>query len=383
MADFMTVLAASKAQPTDKAPSAAAGRLPGDGFASVLAELSAQPDPIQATAALILPLEQPLVGPALADAMPVSGKAKPADSTKPADGAQPAVPADQASVLATFLLQAGGNPMAPASLAPPAAAVPANLPEEQAASSAVSELPHGQDLPARPAAHAGKAALPSLAATSVRTPDPAATEAVASEVAANLPAATDLIAATAAKESAAAVQLGTAGKPVTVVQATDLSSATALRGMSEAPVRLPETRTQVAVEAPVRSQAFAAEFSDKVVWLAGEKSQWASISLNPPQMGAIEVRLSLTGGDAGAQFYSPHPAVRDAIEAALPRLREMLAQSGITLGDSAVQGEAFSRRDPSYPGRSGFAENGNAAAPITLPVNFAARTAVGMVDLYV
>ncbi|HNH52194.1 MAG TPA: flagellar hook-length control protein FliK, partial [Nitrosomonas sp.] len=40
-----------------------------------------------------------------------------------------------------------------------------------------------------------------------------------------------------------------------------------------------------------------------------------------------------------AQFTSPHLAVREAIESALPRLREMMAENGITLGNTTVGAE--------------------------------------------
>lgn len=43
-------------------------------------------------------------------------------------------------------------------------------------------------------------------------------------------------------------------------------------------------------------------------------------------------------------FTSPHAAVREAIEQALPKLREMLADNGIMLGNATVSDQA-SRRD--------------------------------------
>ena len=149
--------------------------------------------------------------------------------------------------------------------------------------------------------------------------------------------------------------------------------------------RASEARVQVAVEAPLRSQAFPAELSEKIVWLAGNGTHTADLSLNPPQLGPLEVRLTVSGSDAGAQFFSPHPVVRDAIEAALPRLRELLAQSGIALGNAQVQQEAFSRGDPG--GRSGRSsdEYASGAARVTqmAATSQALRAGVGLVDLYV
>lgn len=90
------------------------------------------------------------------------------------------------------------------------------------------------------------------------------------------------------------------------------------------------------------------EFSQKIVWLAHQQHQVAELRLNPAHLGPVEIMLSLSGDNgaqASAQFLSPHLAVREAIEAALPRLREMMAENGIQLGDVMVGAESFQRQE--------------------------------------
>ena len=48
----------------------------------------------------------------------------------------------------------------------------------------------------------------------------------------------------------------------------------------------------------------------------------------------------MNGDQANAQFVSANPAVRDALEAAMPRLREMLADAGVNLGQTQVGSES-------------------------------------------
>lgn len=115
--------------------------------------------------------------------------------------------------------------------------------------------------------------------------------------------------------------------------------------MGEVQARSANGSLQLSIDAPVRSPMFSQELGERVVWLTSRQGQVAGIALNPPHLGPLEVRLSLHGGEAGAQFFSPHPQVRDAIEAALPRLREMMAEAGVTLGQANVRGEAFSRQE--------------------------------------
>lgn len=151
-------------------------------------------------------------------------------------------------------------------------------------------------------------------------------------------------------------------------------------------LRQAEAKINVAIEAPVRSSAFAAELGDKVVWLATRQGQFADLSLNPPQMGPLEVRLNLSGsGDASAQFFSANPAVREAIDAALPKLRELMAQAGITLGDAEVREHAFNRREQAELRGQNAAKEGD--IPVSQGVMAGiggGRTAgIGLVDLYI
>lgn len=150
-------------------------------------------------------------------------------------------------------------------------------------------------------------------------------------------------------------------------------------------LRQTEARINAAIDAPLRSPAFANELSDKVVWLATRQGQFADLSLNPAQMGTVEVRLTLSGGDASAQFYSPNPAVRDAIDAALPRLRELMSQAGINLGEAGVREQAFGHREQ-LDQREHLASRDDDMPIQQVAMADAARhrtTGLGLVDLYI
>lgn len=121
-------------------------------------------------------------------------------------------------------------------------------------------------------------------------------------------------------------------------------------------LRQVEARLNLSVEAPVRSPVFAQELGEKMIWLAGRQGQVAEMVLNPPQLGTLEVRLTLSGGEAGAQFYSANPVVRETIESALPRLRDMLAQAGINLGEANVRDQSL-RQDARAEGNGALRPN--------------------------
>lgn len=92
----------------------------------------------------------------------------------------------------------------------------------------------------------------------------------------------------------------------------------------------------LSISTPLTQAAWAEDFSQKITWIATQRNQSAELHLNPPQLGPLEVVLKISGDQATASFTSPHAAVREAIEQALPRLREMLAESGIMLGNAMV-----------------------------------------------
>lgn len=102
---------------------------------------------------------------------------------------------------------------------------------------------------------------------------------------------------------------------------------------------------KVHVDAPVGHAKWGGELAQKVVWMASQQSQVAEIHLNPAHLGPVEVMLSISQDQATAQFVSSHPAVRDAIQDALPRLREMLAESGIQLGNVTVGADSFQQEN--------------------------------------
>lgn len=101
----------------------------------------------------------------------------------------------------------------------------------------------------------------------------------------------------------------------------------------------------VAVSAPVATPVGAPgwdrEVGEKIVWMAGRLDSRAELVLNPPNMGRIEVSLSINGDQANAAFVSTNPAVREALENAVPRLREILQDAGISLGQAQVGAESF------------------------------------------
>ncbi|MDB5799899.1 MAG: flagellar hook-length control protein [Rhodocyclales bacterium] len=90
------------------------------------------------------------------------------------------------------------------------------------------------------------------------------------------------------------------------------------------------------VNTPVGRQGWADEVGQRVLWTAKSDNSHADLVLNPPQLGRIEVSIHVNGDQASASFMVANPVAREALQDAMPRLRELMSQAGIQLGQADV-----------------------------------------------
>ena len=102
---------------------------------------------------------------------------------------------------------------------------------------------------------------------------------------------------------------------------------------------------QLPVQTPAGQQAWAEDVSNQVRWMLGRAESKAELVLTPPSLGKLEVSISLNGDQTTAQFIASSQAARDALERAMPHLREILQQAGIMLGDANVSTSGQQGRD--------------------------------------
>lgn len=126
-------------------------------------------------------------------------------------------------------------------------------------------------------------------------------------------------------------------------------------------LRQPEQLPALPVAPKVGSVGWGGAVGEKVLWMANQNHQVAELHLNPPNLGPLEVRLTISNDQASALFVSHHSAVREAIETALPRLREMLADNGIMLGNASVSSESFDQQQQAFDQGASGREGGRGA----------------------
>lgn len=138
--------------------------------------------------------------------------------------------------------------------------------------------------------------------------------------------------------------------------------------------------TEMAVATPITHPGWADDIGHQVTWLAENGSSRAELILTPPHLGRIEISLQIGGDLSTAQFVSASPQVREALEQAMPRLREMLAEGGISLGDTNVSGEQRSGDQGQGGQRGERGRDGNGDGELLIAP--AARRGSGLVDLF-
>ena len=125
-----------------------------------------------------------------------------------------------------------------------------------------------------------------------------------------------------------------------------------------------------------------------VVYMASNGTQTASLTLNPPDLGPLQVVLHISNDQANASFTAAQPEVRAALEAAMPKLREMMSDAGISLGNAMV-GTGLPNQQQSTPGEQSRQQSSAQFGPevkddlprtvITRPIS----QALGVVDTFV
>lgn len=127
------------------------------------------------------------------------------------------------------------------------------------------------------------------------------------------------------------------------------------------------------------------EVSQKVIWMVGGTDQSATLTLNPPDLGPLQVVISVNNDKADTQFISDNPDVRLALEQGLETLRKMMRESGIELGKANVSAGNQSQSNGNQPER-GYKTNPatlHASADLSLlsrPINI--KAADGLVDTF-
>jgi len=85
---------------------------------------------------------------------------------------------------------------------------------------------------------------------------------------------------------------------------------------------------------------FVDALKDKVMLVISQKLQQFDITLDPPELGNMQVKVNMQGEQAVVNFIVQNQQAKDALEQNMHKLRDMLSEQGVDVGDANVEQQA-------------------------------------------
>ncbi len=157
-------------------------------------------------------------------------------------------------------------------------------------------------------------------------------------------------------EAQAANAADTGGEPLTVAAPSVLSA-----GDNRSLASLQQRQSDSQPSPLLRHFAAdpASALGNQLQLLVARNLDQITVRLDPQELGSMTIQLRLSEQQLNVQFQVANPHTRDMVEQALPRLREMLGEAGIQLGNTQVGQQQ--QRDPQQLAGDGQPRQGGSA----------------------
>jgi len=145
---------------------------------------------------------------------------------------------------------------------------------------------------------------------------------------------------------------------------------------------------QLKMNIPVSSPEWGTEFGKRIQMLMKNNIQHAEIRMDPPELGRIQVRINMSQDQANISFTALHANVREAIESNMTRLRDMLDESGLQLGEADVNSEFQQQTNQRSDEQGGFVVQEQVASGVDendvteIPAGVVQHTVDGVIDYF-
>ena len=134
---------------------------------------------------------------------------------------------------------------------------------------------------------------------------------------------------------------------------------------------------------PVSQPHWAQATGERVLWMVTQKLQTAEIQLDPPELGPLQVKVSVQHDQVSITFVSHSPQVRDALDQHALRLREMFEGQGLDLVDVDVSDQSFQQGQDQSDQRSPRTANSQDGDAATEAQVMTSKVSSQLVDAFV
>ncbi|MFK5985474.1 MAG: flagellar hook-length control protein FliK [Pseudomonadota bacterium] len=101
--------------------------------------------------------------------------------------------------------------------------------------------------------------------------------------------------------------------------------------------------SEFSIKTPVMDKQWNVDFNNNISLMAKSGGGNANIVLNPAHLGPIEASIRVVNDVATIQITATHITTRDALDAAIPRLKDMLEEQGFSQVNVDISDKNFSR----------------------------------------
>ena len=116
------------------------------------------------------------------------------------------------------------------------------------------------------------------------------------------------------------------------------------------------------VDVPVGQAEWGDKVMGKLSFLTARNMQVAEIHLTPPDMGPMEVKVRMQNEQANITVHAANPVVREQLEQNSHRLRDMLSEQGVELGQFDVSSQSEQQTSEQGEGHGGGSAGQGAGA---------------------
>lgn len=131
-----------------------------------------------------------------------------------------------------------------------------------------------------------------------------------------------------------------------------VAQAAPVTATAPAPAIATSTVATATLQAEVGTPAWQQSLGQQIAVFSRNGVHHAELRLHPEELGALQVSLRVNNDQAQVHFVSESHHVRAALESAMPNLRTMLEESGISLGQSSVGADTSSSAGDAHSGHT-------------------------------
>ena len=116
-------------------------------------------------------------------------------------------------------------------------------------------------------------------------------------------------------------------------------------------------RVQIPVSIHFSKPEWSGMVADRTALMFAQNISTADLQLDPPELGPLQVKVSVNQDQASVIFTATNPVVRDSVDQGITRLRELLSQQGLDLVNVDVSSQQQSSSQQQDHSQDSAAQN--------------------------